>query len=86
MIELLHGARWLDLVIRRKLGAVYNALLGIGLIGEIVRHLQEARELHAVGLIRTGFAVALFVVLLLHQLAELAEHVDRRSHRSEQAR
>jgi hypothetical protein len=84
--ELLRGVRWLDLVIHRKLGPTYNALLGIGLIEEILRHLREAPELHGTGMIRMVFAEVMFVVLLLHQLAELAEHVDRRFRRSEQAR
>jgi hypothetical protein len=33
-------------------------------------------------MIRTILSVALFVLLLLHQLAELAEHVDRRFRKS----
>lgn len=86
IVELFHGVRWLDLTIHRKLGPAYNAVLGIGLVVEIVRHLHEAHELHGINMIRTAFAVALFAFLLLHQLAELAEHVDRRLRKSKQSR
>jgi hypothetical protein len=86
IVELFHGVRWLDLMIHRKLGLVYNTLLGIGLIVEIVRQLREAHNLQGPNMIRTALAVALFVVLLLHQLAELADHVDRRFRKSKQIR
>lgn len=86
VVELFHGVRWLDLMIHRKLGLAYNAVLGIGLIVEIVRHLHDARELHGTGIIQTVLAVALFAFLLLHQLAELAEHVDRRFRKSRRTR
>jgi hypothetical protein len=82
VIELFRGVRWLDVMIHRKLGLAYNAVLGIGLVVEIVRHLQEAHELPSASIIRTVLAVALFTFLLLHQLAELSEHVDRRFRRS----
>jgi hypothetical protein len=85
IVESLHGARWLDLMISRKLGVAYNAVLGIGLVVEIVRHLHDARELHGTNILHTVLAVALFGFLLLHQLAELAEHVDRRFRKSRQA-
>lgn len=85
IVESLHGVRWLDLMIHRKLGLTYNAVLGIGLVVEIVRHLHDARELHGTSILQTVLAVALFVILLLHQLAELAEHVDRRFGKSRQA-
>lgn len=78
VVELVHGVRWLDLMIHRKLGIAYNAVLGIGLVVEIVRHLHEAHELQGTNMVQTVLAVALFAFLLLHQLAELAEHVDRR--------
>jgi len=84
IVELFHGVRWVDVMIHRKLGVAYNALLGIGLVVEIVRHLHEARDLDSISMIRTVLAVALFVLLLLHQLAELAEHVDRRFRKSKQ--
>ncbi len=83
IVELFHGVRWLDLMIHRKVGVAYNAVLGIGLVVEILRHLHEAQELHGTNMIQTVFRVALFAFLLLHQLAELAEHVDRRLRKSE---
>lgn len=85
IVELFHGVRWVDVMIHRKLGIAYSALLGIGLVVEIVRHLHEARDLNGSSMIQTIFAVALFALLLLHQLAELAEHVDRRFRNSKRA-
>jgi hypothetical protein len=82
IVELFHGVRWVDVMIHRKLGFAYQALLGAGLVVEIVRHLHEARDLDSTSMIRTILSVALFVLLLLHQLAELAEHVDRRFRKS----
>lgn len=86
VVELFHGVRWLDVMIHRRLGPVYNAVLGIGLLVEIVRHLHEAHELHGTGILQTLLAVGLFAFLLLHQLAELSEHVDRRFRKSGSAR
>jgi len=85
-VELFHGVRWVDVMIHRKLGVAHNALPGVGLVVEIVRHLQEARDLDSTSVIRTVLAVTLFVLLLLHQLAELAEHVGRRFRKSRQVR
>jgi len=85
VVELFHGVRWLDVVIHRKLGIAYNAILGVGLIVEIIRHLHEAHGLHGAGIFQTVLAIALFAFLLLHQLAELSEHVDRRFPRSGRA-
>lgn len=85
IVELFHGARWADVMIHRKLGLAYNTLLGIGLVVEIIRHLHEARDLERAGWIGTILAVTLFALLLLHQLAELAEHVDRRFRNSKRA-
>jgi hypothetical protein len=45
IVELFHGVRWVDVMIHRKLGFAYQALLGAGLVVEIVRHLHEARDL-----------------------------------------
>jgi hypothetical protein len=76
--ELFHGIRWLDAQLHRKIGPAYNAILGLGLTFEIVRHIREASEHQSTGMIRSILAIVLFGFLLLHQIAELAEHVDRR--------
>jgi len=82
VVELFHGVRWLDVVIHRKLGFAYNAILGVGLIVEIIRHMHEAHRLRGTGTLQAILAIALFAFLLLHQLAELSEHVDRRFRKS----
>lgn len=78
IVEFFRGMRWLDATIHRKIGPVYNAILGVGLVVEIIRHIHEAKGLDGSGMIRSIVAIVLFGVLLLHQLAELAEHVERR--------
>jgi hypothetical protein len=82
IVALLHGAQRLDAALARKLGLPYHAILGIGLITEIVRRLREVHDLPTGSAIGSVLAVALFGFLLLHQLAELAEHMDRRRHRA----
>lgn len=74
--------RLVDVMVHRKPGITYNALPGVGVNVEIVRHLHEARDLDSTGLMWTVLAVALFAFLLLHQLDELAEHVDQRFRQS----
>lgn len=78
IVEILRKARRLDAAIGRKLGPAYHALLGIGLVVEIVRRLSEFGDLPRAGAVREIFAVVLFGVLLLHQMGELGEHMDRR--------
>jgi hypothetical protein len=84
IVELLQGAQRIDGAIARKFGPTYNGILGIGLVIEIVRRLHEFGELPSVsaGALRAVLAVALFVFLLLHQISELAEHIDRRRGRA----
>lgn len=83
IVEILSFARRLDAALGRKFGAPYHALLGIGLGIEIVRRLNEIAELPGAtaGALRAGFAVLLYALLLLHQLGELAEHLERRQER-----
>jgi hypothetical protein len=83
VIEIFHGARWLDSAIASRVGPTYNAVLGIGLVIEIVRDLRDF-DLPSGSPIRAIFAVALFSFLLLHQMAELSEHLDRRRKRGGQ--
>ena len=82
LIDVLHGVQRIDEAIARKFGPAYNAILGIGLVIEIVRRLREFGDLPTASAVRSGLAMALFVLLLMHQLAELADHIDRRRHRA----
>jgi hypothetical protein len=83
IIEIFHGARWLDSTIARRVGPAYNVMLGIGLVIEIVRGLRDI-DFPSGSPIRAIFAVALFSFLLLRQIAELSEHLDRRRKRAGQ--
>jgi hypothetical protein len=82
VVELLQGARALDAALSRKLGIPYHAILGMGLLTEIVRNLHEVGHLRRGRAFGSLPAIVLFGLLLLHQLAELAEHMDRRRRRA----
>lgn len=77
---LLHAAHRLDNWLRRHFGRPYHAILGIGLVIEIARHVRELTEIGktASGIIKLILAVILFTALLVHQLGELSEHAARR--------
>ena len=77
---LLHAAHRLDDWLRRHFGRPYHAILAIGLVIEIARHLRELTEIggSTSGIIKLILAVLLFTVLLVHQLGELSEHAARR--------
>jgi hypothetical protein len=81
--ELLRPAYRLDQWLTAKLGQPYRALLGIGLLIEIVQRLREFPELlhSSKGLIGEGLALLLFVALLLNQLAEFHERMVARGER-----
>lgn len=85
IVEILRGAQRLDAAVGRTLGPAYHAVLGIGLVVEIIRRLHELGELRDfdAGALRATLALALFGFLLLHQLGELGEHLDRRRSRRE---
>ena len=57
-----------------QLGSAYHATLGIGLVIEIVRRVREFGELPIAGTVREVLAVVLFIILLVHEIGELAEH------------
>ena len=81
--ESLNSVHRLDEWLKERLGRPYHAILGIGLVIEIVRHLREAVEIGSeTGIIKAALAVILFAALLTHQLAELSEHAERRRSRA----
>jgi hypothetical protein len=80
---ILRGAHELDAWLRSHLGRPYHAVLGIGLIIEIVRHLHELGEIgeSPSGIVRVALAVIFYSVLLMNQLGELHAHVAARKSR-----
>lgn len=72
-----HAALRLDVWLQSKLGRPYNALLGAGLVVEIVRRLAEipkrAASLHR--LVPILLLVALELALLIHQVGALSHHI-----------
>ena len=80
---MLHMARRLDLWLGAMLGRPYHALLGFGIILEIVQRIREFEEksFNTLGVVKTVLTIILFLALLVHQLGELSEHAERRRHR-----
>ena len=70
----------MDQWLQTRLGRPYNALLGVGLVLEIIEQLGRLPERlgSAPNLIRSGLILVMAFALLLHQLGALSHHVDRR--------
>ena len=74
------GAYHLDVWLQEHVGRPYNALLGIGLMIEIIRgatelldHIQTAKNLTV-----PIFQIALGAALLIHQLGTLSHRLEAR--------
>ncbi|MBV9966169.1 MAG: hypothetical protein JO008_10775 [Alphaproteobacteria bacterium] len=78
IVAVFRGVKWLHAELHRRIGPAYNVILGIGLVIEIIHRVREANFHADAGVIRFLLAVVLFALLLLSQLAELGEHVERR--------
>jgi hypothetical protein len=78
-------AHRLDLWFGKTLGRPYHALLGIGIMIEIVQHCRELAEksFGELGIVKIVLAIVLFVALLVHQAGELSEHAERQKQRDE---
>lgn len=85
IVQILHAARRLDRALGRRIGPAYNAILAVGLVIEIGRRIREIGNIEYTGVIRVTVTIVFFAILLLHQLGELAEHVDRRRERARKA-
>jgi hypothetical protein len=82
-VLMLDMARRLDLWLGTTLGRPYHALLGLGIVLEIVQHIREFAEksFGGLGVAKTVLAIILFLALFVHQVGELSEHSERRRHR-----
>lgn len=80
IIEALRAVRRFDEAIKTRLGRPYNAVLCIGLVTEIGRLIHEllSRPEESAGLVRLVVSMVFYALLLIHQLAELSEHAERR--------
>jgi hypothetical protein len=73
-------ARRLDEWLQARLGRPYNALLGFGLVVEIIEQagrLPQKLE-SAPTVIRSVLVLAVEFALLLHQVGALSHHIERR--------
>ena len=79
-----NAARNLELWLSRTFGRPYHALLGIGIVVEIVQHCRELPEkLDGAAVLKAALAILLFVVLLVHQAGELSERAEERREQEE---
>jgi len=74
------GAYRLDVWLQVHVGRPYNALLGIGLVIEIIRGATELSErIHATQSLAVPiFQIALGAALLIHQLGALSHRLEAR--------
>ena len=74
------SAHRLDGWLQERFGRPYNALLGVGLVVEIIRRLQEAPRAFssAGGGAGAIFALVVAAALLLHQVGALSPRLERR--------
>jgi hypothetical protein len=74
------GALWLDNWLQSRLGRPYNALLGVGLIIEVFRHISELpAKFHLSGhLFAEAFAILFELALLVHQVGALSHRFEAR--------
>jgi hypothetical protein len=81
MISLLTGgALKLDQWLQEKLGRPYNAILGVGLVIEIVRGLKELpHDMESrPRILGSALVLLMEVALLIHQVGALSHHFGRR--------
>jgi hypothetical protein len=73
------AAHRLDLWLQARLGRPYNAILGIGLVVEIIRRLGELPRHAALepGLLGVIALVIMNLALLVHQIGQLSHHTAR---------
>jgi len=74
------AALWLDTWLQSRLGRPYNALLSVGLIIEVFRHIAELpKRFHLTGhLFAEGFAILFELALLVHQVGALSHRFEAR--------
>jgi hypothetical protein len=80
--QILRGASQLDEYLKKTLGRPYHALLGIGLTVEIIHHVKDLLEQNDGATLWQIAAIVFFAALLINQLGELHDHVERRRRRS----
>ena len=77
----MRAALALDLWFEQKLGSLYHVLMGIGLVGEIVRSVREFDAHLGVSgnLFQTELPVIVSALLLVNQVGSLSQLGKRRS-------
>ena len=80
ILATLNLARRIDLALRTAAGHPYYVIISIGLILEIIEHVRQLHEAatNSGSLTRSAVTIIFCVVLLLNQLGELSERIDKR--------
>jgi hypothetical protein len=86
-MKITQAALWLDTWLQEHLGRPYNALLGIGLVTEIVRQsvglTAKISSVHAIA--GQVLPILLEFALLVHQIGALSHRFENRSREQDSA-
>ena len=82
--EFLGAMQRLDEALKHRFGRPYSAILGVGLVIEIVRRVREIGDVagSGSGMVKIALALLLYCLLLVHQLGELRERAEQRRARA----
>jgi|HubBroStandDraft_4_1064222.scaffolds.fasta_scaffold100023_2 hypothetical protein len=85
LFAITNAARRLDLWLGKAFGRPYHALLGIGIVIELIQHVRELVEKpwEKAGIIKIALGILLLLALLVHQTGELSEHAEGQRRRDE---
>ena len=83
IVQMLDLAQRANDALKDAIGRPYHVVLGVGLTVEIIRRVRELLAIPASERGYVGIAIALLfcAALLLNQLAELSERLERRRNR-----
>ena len=76
--QILRPVRKLDAVIKQRLGRPYHAVLGVALAIEIIHQIRELASRPSPTDLRALLSIVVATLLLINQLAELSERLDKR--------
>jgi hypothetical protein len=79
ILQILRLVRRLDAFLKERLGRPYHAVLGVALIIEIVHQARDLASRPSPDDPRAILSIVIATLLLINQLAELSERMERRA-------